>query len=109
MTVATSPSLSDVRSFFFAERLVLYFNLLDAIFTALYLMAGVATEANPLLAAAWEIHPGMFVLVKSALVGGGLLVLHHCRAASVARFGLASAVITYGGVVAWHLAHVSYL
>lgn len=107
--VSPSARLSDFRSFFFAERLVLYFNLLDAVFTALYLMAGVATEANPLLAAAWDLHPGMFVLVKTTLVGSGLLVLHHCRAASVAQFGLGSAVITYGAVVAWHLAHVSYL
>ncbi len=107
--VSPTTRLADFRSFFFAERLVLYFNLLDAVFTALYLMAGVATEANPLLAAAWEIHPGLFVLVKTALVATGLVVLHRCRTASMAQFGIAGAVLTYGAVVAWHLAHVSYL
>lgn len=107
--IAPSTSLTDFRSFFFAERLVLYFNVLDAVFTALYLMAGVATEANPLLAAAWAIHPAVFVLAKTVLVGTGLVVLHRCRAASIAQFGIASAVVTYGAVVAWHLAHVAYL
>ena len=51
----------------------------------------------------------LFLLAKTVLVGTGLVVLHRCRAASIAQFGVASAVVTYGAVVAWHLAHVAYL
>ncbi len=94
------------RDFLLGERVVVYFNVLDAGFTFFYLTAGLATEANPLLAAAWAANPLLFLLVKATLVVGGLLILHQWRHRASARTAISAAIATYGAVVAWHLLHL---
>lgn len=97
---------SGDRDFFLGEQVVVLFNVLDAAFTFFYLTAGLATEANPLLAAAWEAHPSLFLALKAILVGGGLFILHQCRHVPAARAAISAAIVTYGAVVMWHLVHL---
>ena len=94
------------RAFLAAELTLLVLNVLDAAFTHAWLTSGVAVEANPLLAAAWETHPVTFHGLKVALVFGGAAILHYLQALPAARAAMGLATAAYGGVVAWHLANV---
>ncbi len=47
-SLGTAP-LSNTAKFLLAEFLFIAFNALDALFTAVYVGVGVATESNPLL------------------------------------------------------------
>lgn len=109
LVMSTVTSSIDFRGFFLAEKLVICFNVLDLLFTALYLTLGVATEANPLLAAAWELHPMAFVAAKSLLVGFGLAVLHVCRNRAAAQIGMGGALLVYAAVVGWHVIHLDHV
>ena len=70
---------------------------------------GLASEANPLMRAAYEISPLSFMAVKLVVVNTGVLVLAWQQAARVARLALHAAVVLYGVIVVWHLAFVAHL
>ena len=69
-------------------------------------MSGVATEANPLLAAAWSASPFTFHALKLALVVTGAVILLALRRTPVAQTTMALATAVYGAVVAYHLVNV---
>ena len=56
-------------------KVILGLNLLDAIFTLIWVNAGLASEANPLLAEIVRDHPVAFAVVKLGLVAGGSSLL----------------------------------
>ena len=85
------------------------FNALDLVFTITWLCRGMACEANPLLAAAWHLHPAAFVTLKSTLVTGGAAILDRCRAIPAAQHAAVGSAIVYAAVVAWHLMHLGLL
>ena len=98
-----------MRSFRLALAALALFNALDLVFTLTWLCGGTACEANPLLAAAWQLHPAAFVAVKSALVTGGMAILERCRALPAAQHAAVGSAIIYAVVVGWHLMHVGLL
>lgn len=77
-------------------------NLLDAYFTLKWVMAGQATEANPLMEYALEQGPEWFILAKVILVTGGCFILWR-RAGTFAVSYVAPLFVLYAGVVALHL------
>ena len=67
---------------------------------------GVASEANPLMRAAYDVSPLSFMAVKLAVVNTGELVLAWQRAA---RLAMRVAVVLYALIVTWHLAFIAHL
>lgn len=98
--------MKDDRGFYLAEILLFVLSVADSAFTHLWLAQGLATEANPLLAAAWGFSPLTFHTLKAALVGGSAAILHHCRAVPAAQLVMGLSTIAYASVVAWHLVHL---
>lgn len=95
-----------VQSFYISEALLLIFSFVDSAFTHLWLESGLATEANPLLAAAWSFSPMTFHGLKALLILMSALILHRLRDVPAARAVMATAALTYSAVVSWHLVHL---
>ena len=85
-----------------AAMLVLL-NLVDGVFTHVFLQAGVAEELNPLMRLAYEGGPGWFFVSKVLAVGTAALIRQRHAAHSLARRALAGGVALYGGVCVMHL------
>ena len=84
---------------------VLIFNLLDLVFTVYYIEAGTAVEANPLMAAAYAASPMHFALLKLSLALLGITLLYRVRETRAAELALRAVTVTYGFLVAYHLAN----
>ena len=84
-------------------------NAIDAVATVTWVSAGVATEANPLMAHLLELHPVVFVATKLTLVGlcSYLLWQHWDRWLSVAA--TIFLVSIYYALIAYHLSFPTYL
>ena len=85
---------------------VLVLNLLDAVFTLLWVWAGLAKEANPLMRELVLHHPVAFAAIKLALVGLGSLLLWRWRDRPLAIVAIFVAFLAYYGLL---LAHVGFL
>jgi hypothetical protein len=92
-----------------AAVVVLLFNLLDAALTLLWTTAGVATEANPLLAPILERSPVEFMAIKVALVTFGVLLLWRLRWRQSARTAMVAGALAYSALVVYHLSNVDHL
>ena len=111
MSALAYPSSPSSRiewspNFYAAEALFLAFNALDAIFTLLYVGVGVATESNPLLAAAIRISPILFVAVKMTLAIFAVAILHSLRRLRAAQGVMVGGALAYALVIGWHLMHL---
>lgn len=84
-------------------KVVLVLNLLDAVFTLFWVGAGLAHEANPLLADLVNEAPVAFALVKLGLVGLGSLVLWRLRQRPMAVVAIFAAFLAYYAVLLHHL------
>jgi hypothetical protein len=82
---------------------ILVMNLLDAVFTLVWIGTGRATEANPLMAVIVRTHPVLFVVVKTTLVSLGLLLLWRLRRSPLAIVGIFVAFIVYYMLITIHL------
>lgn len=98
--------MNDARGFYLAEILLFVLSVADSAFTHLWLVQGLATEANPLLAAAWGVSPLTFHTLKAALVVGSAGILHMYRAVPAAQMALGFSTVAYASVVAWHVVHL---
>lgn len=78
-------------------------NLLDAVFTLVWVEAGIATEANVLLEGVLSQSAVGFMLVKMALLSLGVSVLWRQRHKRLAVVGLATACLVYNSVLVYHL------
>jgi hypothetical protein len=79
-------------------------NLLDGLFTHVFLSAGVARELNPLMRLAYDGGPGLFLSCKVVAVGTAAWILQrHAARVALARRALAGGVALYGGVCLMHL------
>ncbi len=90
-------------------KAVLVLNLLDALLTLFWVRAGLAREANPLVAQLVNEHAVGFVLVKLGLVGLGSWVLWRRRDRPVAVIGIVTAFLTYYFILLYHLQYASGL
>jgi len=88
---------------------LLILNLLDGLFTLLFLQLDLAWEANPLMRAAYEAHPLGFMAIKLLIVNAGVLVLCLYRTARLAQFALRFAVFVYAVILVWHLAFLTHV
>jgi hypothetical protein len=90
-------------------KAVLVLNLLDALFTLVWVRWGLAREANPLIAQLVQEHAVGFVLVKLALVGLGSWLLWQRRERATAVIAIIAAFLAYYLVLLYHLQYASGL
>ena len=90
-------------------KAVLVLNLLDAMFTTLWVGAGLAREANPLLAELVVKSPVLFVLIKTTLVALGSLFLWRMRHLPMAVVGIFVVFLVYYGILLYHLGYLSWI
>ena len=88
-------------------KAVLALNLLDAIFTLIWINAGLAREANPLLAEIVRNHPVGFAVIKLGLVAGGSLLLWRYRSRPLAVVGIFVAFFAYYLLLLYHIGYLS--
>ncbi|MDJ0789356.1 MAG: DUF5658 family protein [Myxococcota bacterium] len=107
-----SPSIGTREHYRWLEwvvRAALVLNLLDALFTLVWVGSGVAEEANPLLAELVTERPVLFVVTKLTLVGGAswLLWRHRDRPLAVAAIFLSFGV--YYAILVHHLGYLGFV
>lgn len=90
-------------------KAVLILNLLDALFTLVWVRSGLAREANPLIDQLASENAVGFVLVKLGLVGLGSWLLWHRRQRPVAVVAIVMAFLVYYLVLLYHLQYASGL
>jgi hypothetical protein len=90
-------------------KAVLVLNLLDALFTLVWVRSGLAREANPLIDQLVEEHAVGFVLVKLGLVGLGSWLLWHRRERPAAAIAIVAAFLIYYLILLYHLQYASGL
>lgn len=88
---------------------VLVLNLLDALFTLLWVRAGLAREANPLIDRLVNENAVGFVLVKLGLVGLGSWLLWNRRQRPFAVIAIVAAFLVYYFILLYHLQYASGL
>ncbi len=117
-TISAASTQSDARRIGTAEyfrwlgsivKVVLTLNLLDAIFTMVWVTAGLANEANPLLATLVRDHPLVFTVVKLSLVGGGSWLLWQHRQRPFAVVGIFLVFLTYYFLLLLHVGYLSLI
>ena len=90
-------------------KAVLVLNLADAIFTLVWVWAGLATEANALMAGLVERQPVVFVAAKLGLTSLGSILLWRLRRHPIAVVGIFGVFLVYYWVLIYHLSYLSYL
>ena len=90
-------------------QVVLALNLLDAVFTLTWIHAGLAREANPLLAGLVRDYPVTFSLVKVGLVALGSLLLWRYRSRPLAVVGIFLVFLVYYLLLIYHIGFLSLL
>jgi len=90
-------------------KTVLVMNLLDAIFTLVWVRAGLAREANVLMRDLVNEHAVLFVVAKLSLVSLGSLILWQRRAHAGAVVAIFVIFLVYYFVLLYHLQYSSLL
>ncbi len=90
-------------------KAVLVLNLLDALFTLVWVRSGLAREANPLIDQLANQHAVGFVLVKLALVSLGSWLLWQHRERPAAVIAIVAAFLTYYLILLYHIQYASGL
>lgn len=88
-------------------KAVIVLNLLDLLFTLVWVGGGHAEEANLLLVNLVRQHPVAFVLAKISLVSLGSYLLWIYRAHALAVIGIFSIFMVYYFVLLYHLRYTS--
>ena len=86
-----------------ASALLILGNLLDALFTFTFLQMDLVSEANPLMAWAYQGSPLAFMLLKLSCVQLGVLLLWAQRHVPAAQVAIRAAAGLYLAVVAYHV------
>jgi hypothetical protein len=90
-------------------KAVLILNLLDAVFTLIWVRAGLAREANALMRELVNEHAVLFVVTKLGLVSLGSLLLWRWRERAGAVVAIFLAFLAYYLVLLYHLQYSSRL
>lgn len=94
---------------------IVFFNLLDIIFTLTVINAGFAVEANPFMHGVMEKSELTFAFIKLSLVSLCIFLLWRLREHSVARISALFCFLVYGFLMLYHVGgviislHISYL
>jgi hypothetical protein len=105
-SVGTPEQLSWLTGIVIA---VLVLNLLDALFTLVWVRAGLAVEANSLMRDLIENNAFLFVATKLVLVSLGSLLLWRQRTHPIAVVAIFGAFLAYYLVLLYHLQYSSVL
>ena len=70
---------------------------------------GLAEEANPVMNLLYAASPLLFVLLKLAMVQGGIMILHYYRRLPMAQRSLQALAAVYLVLVSYQLAFVAHL
>jgi cytochrome bd-type quinol oxidase subunit 2 len=89
-----------------AAAALIVLNLLDAIFTLLWVESGIASEGNPIMDRAMTHGPIGFMVIKLALVSLCVLLLWRLRHRRAAAVSLVTCAIAYSAVMLVHLSAV---
>ncbi|WP_404363794.1 DUF5658 family protein [Corallococcus coralloides] len=92
-----------------ASVALLLLNLLDGLFTLLFLQLGVAEELNPVMRVAYEQSPLLFMFSKLLIVNAGLCLLCLHRRLKASRFAIRAGAVVYAIIVVYHLAFLTHL
>ncbi|MFP2930354.1 DUF5658 family protein [Pyxidicoccus sp. 3LG] len=92
-----------------ASVALLVLNLLDGLFTLLFLQLEVAEELNPLMRVAYEQSPLLFMFSKLVIVNAGLWLLCLHRRLRASRIAIRVGAAVYGIIVVYHLAFLTHL
>lgn len=85
-------------------------NLLDAVFTLVYIYSGVATESNPIMNHFLQLGPVAFVVMKMALVSMAVvLLLRLLRSRQAASVALIATSAAYALLICYHISAVHLL
>jgi hypothetical protein len=90
-------------------KAVLVLNLLDALFTLVWVRSGLAREANPLIDQLVNEQAVGFVFVKLGLVGLGSWLLWHRRERPAAVISIVVAFLAYYLILLYHIQYASGL
>ena len=110
---STTPEPSDIgtpqqfRWLLGIVKALLALNLLDAVFTLIWINAGLAREANPLLAEIVRDHPVVFAVVKLSLVALSSLLLWRHRYRPLAVVGIFLGFFVYYCLLLYHIGFLS--
>jgi hypothetical protein len=104
----TMKRLTTLRSFEAGLGALVVLNLADALFTLGWVETGLATEANPVMAGALNLGPGLFIASKVALVGLAAAMLYRNRDRAVARLALVPVAVLYALVGGGHVGFLVY-
>lgn len=88
---------------------VLVLNVLDALFTLVWVRAGLAVEANSLMRDLIENNAFLFVATKLGLVSLGSLLLWRQRTHPIAVVAIFGVFLAYYFVLLYHLQYSSVL
>ena len=90
-------------------KAALVLNLLDAVFTLVWVGSGVAEEANPLLAELVVERPVLFVVTKLTLVSGASWLLWQNRDRPLAVAAIFLSFGVYYAILVHHLGYLGFL
>ncbi len=103
MSPLAAPSERQVLR---AAAVLLVFNLLDGVLTLGVIELGLATEANPRMAAPLALGSLPFMAAKLALVSLGVVLLWNHRRQRLASAAILAGAAVYGLIVCHHLESV---
>ena len=89
--------------YLFTLGAILVMNLLDAVFTLIWVEGGIAEELNPIMVEALSLGPAMFMFLKLTLVSLAVWLLWNRRQKKVARILVPPLALVYCSVVGIHL------
>jgi len=77
-------------------------NILDGVFTLVWINCKIATEANPIMASLIE-YPLLFMGVKTVLVGLGAMLMWRLRSNKLSVIGAVVCLVAYTLVFCYHM------
>lgn len=92
-----------------ASVALLVLNLFDGLFTLFFLQLAVAEELNPLMRAAYEQSPMVFMGSKMLVVNAGLLLLCLHRRMRASRLAIRAGAAVYACINVYHLALLGHV
>lgn len=113
MRYSTKIELGKPEQFKWLEGViaaVFILSVLDGVMTLIWVFTDHAREANPIMDYLIGLHPAVFMVVKTALVALGSLLLYRLRTNRLAVVGIFVAfIIYYAVVVGIHLSTAGFL
>ncbi len=92
-----------------AAAALIVLNLLDAVFTLIWIKSGVAIEGNPFMDRALAHGAIGFMVIKLSLVSLGVLLLWRLRHRRAAATALVASAIAYTSILMLHLNEVHHM